>query len=65
MNDDQTAVTIVAGTVTRGGSGSFGTILRMGPGRVHLHITPEVAEQWLPILTDIAGAGEDAGTAKR
>jgi hypothetical protein len=58
MNDDQTAVTIVAGTVTRGGSGTFGTILRMGPGRVHMHITPEVAQQWLPILSDIAQEGQ-------
>ncbi|WNT44964.1 hypothetical protein SEA_ABBYDAISY_71 [Arthrobacter phage AbbyDaisy] len=59
MNEDEAAVTIVAAPLERGDrSGSFGAILRMGTGRVHLHITPETAQQWLPIINEIAQEGD-------
>ncbi|AYR01575.1 hypothetical protein PP639_gp075 [Arthrobacter phage Seahorse] len=59
MNEDEAAVTLVAAPLERTTRqhGPFGAVLRVGTGRVHLHITPEMAANWLPVLTEIAQEG--------
>jgi hypothetical protein len=50
------AVSIIAGPITLSPAtpGSFGHLVRMGDGNTYLQITPEVARQWLPVITKIS-----------
>jgi len=52
--DHYPSVTVVAGPARRL-DGITGPMLRMHDGAIYIHISPETAAQWLPILADIAG----------
>ena len=57
MNPDYyPSVTVVAGEV-RHIVGVTGHMLRMHDGSIYVHMTPEVAAQWLPIIESIANEG--------
>ena len=51
------SVSIVAGPIKATGNGNpaSGHQIKMGDdGRVFIHLTPEVAAQWLPVIQKIA-----------
>ena len=53
---DLVSVSIIAGPIERRpGMSSFGSLVRMGDGNIYFQIPPEVAQQWLPVITEIAG----------
>lgn len=54
MNPDHyPSVTVVAGEV-RHIAGHTSPMLRMHDGQIYIHISPAIAQQWIPVLEEIA-----------
>jgi hypothetical protein len=57
MSDTNPSVTIIAGDIkpVRPTTAEDGAFLRMHDGATYIKITVDVARQWIPVLTEIAG----------